>query len=188
VKGAASGAGLGNKFLSHIREVDAILHVLRCFEDDDITHVHGSVDPVHDAEIIEMELILADLESVEKRIASMSKRVKSGDKAAKAELDLLNDCMDVLSKGKPVRSLEGKYSKQELKAIQLLTSKPILYACNVLEEDAVNGNELCAKVAEMAARESAGTVIISSKIEAEISSLESNEEKAEFLDSLGLKE
>jgi len=188
VKGASKGEGLGNKFLSHIREVDAIIHVLRCFEDEDITHVHGKVDPVQDAEVIETELIISDLESVEKRIESMQKKVKSGDKEAKEQVEILAQCKEVLASGQPVRSLSGKYTKKELASLQLLTSKPILYVCNVLESEAATGNDFSTRVAEMAARLGAESVVISSKIEAEISGFQEEAEKQEFLESLGLSQ
>ncbi|MCC8417923.1 MAG: redox-regulated ATPase YchF [Rickettsia endosymbiont of Bryobia graminum] len=188
VKGASKGEGLGNKFLSHIREVDAILHVLRCFEDVDITHVHNKIDPINDAEIIETELILADLESVEKRLANAEKRFKTGDKTLKDQIELLKEIQVCLGMGKSVRSLIGTYSKFELDQLQLLTSKPVLYACNVLEQDAVSGNKLTELVAQKAAQDNAKYVIISSKIEADIAVLESVEEKKEFLESIGLAE
>lgn len=188
VKGASKGEGLGNKFLSHIREVDAILHVLRCFEDVDITHVHDKIDPINDAEIIEMELIIADLESVEKRLPALEKRLKTGDKTLKDQIELLKEVKEVLVQGKPARILANQHGKESLNQLQLLTSKPILYACNVLESDAVSGNELTNKVAAKAAAEGAKYVIISSKIEADIAILESVEEKTEFLNSIGLFE
>ncbi|WP_341754743.1 redox-regulated ATPase YchF [Candidatus Tisiphia endosymbiont of Dioctria rufipes] len=181
VKGASKGEGLGNKFLSHIREVDAILHVLRCFEDIDVTHVHNKIDPIYDAEIIETELILADLESVEKRL-------KTGDKTLKDQIELLKEIQATLTVGKPVRSMIGTYSKEALDQLQLLTSKPVLYACNVLEQDAVTGNKFTELVAKKAGEEGAKHVIISSKIEADIAILESDEEKSEFLNSMGLVE
>ena len=188
VKGASKGEGLGNKFLSHIREVDAIVHVLRCFDDIDISHVYGKVDPERDAEVIDMELIIADLESVEKRIPNIEKKLKSGDKTLKEQLELLKVVYTHLAAGKPVRDLTGEYDKQELKKLQLLTSKPILYVCNVLEQDAITGNDYSVLVAEKAKKEGTNSVVISSKIEAEIAHLDSDEEKAEFLESLGLKE
>ncbi|MDG1437069.1 MAG: redox-regulated ATPase YchF [Rickettsiaceae bacterium] len=187
VKGASKGEGLGNKFLSHIREVDAIIHVLRCFEDPDVTHVHGKIDPVDDAEIIEMELIIADLESVEKRVSGLTKKAKS-DKSLMAQLELLIKCQKALEDGKPVRVLSSEIDKKELAGLQLLTSKPILYVCNVLESDAVSGNSHSNKVLEKANKDGADCVVISSKIEAEISLLESKEEKQEFLESLELAE
>ncbi|WP_341764038.1 redox-regulated ATPase YchF [Candidatus Tisiphia endosymbiont of Beris chalybata] len=188
VKGASKGEGRGNKFLSHIREVDAILHVLRCFEDIDITHVYNKIDPIDDAEIIETELILADLESVEKRLASAEKRLKSGDKALKDSIELLQAVQSQLVRGKPARSLIGTYKKADLDQLQLLTSKPVLYACNVLEKDAVLGNNFTKLIANKAAEESAKYVIISSKIEADIAALDNEEEKSDFLNSIGLHE
>lgn len=188
VRGASKGEGLGNQFLSHIREVDAIIHVLRCFEDDDITHVHGKVDPIEDAEVVETELIIADLDSIEKRILSNEKKAKAGDKKALELAELLQNCKITLSEGKPVRILANKYSAKELANLQLLTSKPVLYVCNVLEEEAVTGNKFSKLVAEKAHKEGTNSVVISSKIEAEISALESKEEKHDFLASLGLAE
>ncbi|MFV9936543.1 MAG: redox-regulated ATPase YchF [Rickettsia endosymbiont of Haemaphysalis japonica] len=188
VKGASKGEGLGNKFLSHIREVDAILHVLRCFEDEDITHVHNKVDPLHDLEIIEMELILADIESVEKRLATSEKRLKSGDQAMAEQIELLKEVYKVLGEDKPARVLNEALGVDNLKQLQLITSKPVLYICNVLETDAAIGNEFTKLVAERAKKENAKSVVISSKIEAEIALLESMEEKEEFLKFIGLDE
>ena len=188
VKGASKGEGLGNKFLSHIREVDAILHVLRCFDDGDITHVYDKIDPVHDAGIIETELILSDLESVEKRLLNAEKRLKTADKSLKEQVELLREIQVTLALGKPARTLIASYGKIALDALQLLTSKPILYACNVLEKDAICGNKYTEAVAQQAKEEMAKSIIISSKIEADIAILESTEEKIEFLDSLGLTE
>ncbi|AAY61206.1 50S ribosome-binding GTPase family protein [Rickettsia felis str. Pedreira] len=188
VKGASKGEGLGNKFLSHIREVDAILHVLRCFEDEDITHVHNKVDPIHDLEVIETELILADIESVEKRLATSEKRLKSGDKTMAEQIELLKEVYKVLADGKPARVLNEALGADNLKQLQLITSKPVLYICNVLEKDAAIGNEFTKLVAERAKKENAKSVVISSKIEAEIALLESMEEKEEFLKFIGLEE
>ena len=188
VKGASKGEGLGNKFLSHIREVDAILHVLRCFEDEDITHVHNKVDPLHDLEIIETELILADIESVEKLLATSKKRLKSGDKAMAEQIELLKEVYKVLGEDKPARVLNEALGVDNLKQLQLITSKPVLYICNVLEKDAAIGNEFTKLVAERAKKENAKSVVISSKIEAEIALLESMEEKEEFLKFIGLDE
>jgi GTP-binding protein YchF len=188
VKGASKGEGLGNKFLSHIREVDAIVHVLRCFEDADVTHVHGKVDPLYDAEIIETELILTDLESVQRRLASIEKKLKSADKAVKEEYELLQEIYQTLSNGDPISSLIGKYEKSTIDKLQFLSSKPILYVCNVLEKDAALGNELTNIIAEKAKKEGANYVIISSKIESDISNLDNEEDKTEFLNSLGLAE
>ncbi|HJD62828.1 MAG TPA: redox-regulated ATPase YchF [Rickettsia endosymbiont of Degeeriella rufa] len=188
VKGASKGEGLGNKFLSNIREVDAILHVLRCFEDEDVTHVHNKVDPIHDLEIIEMELILADIESVEKRLATSEKRLKSGDKTLAEQIELLKEVHKVLADGKPARVLNKTLGADNIKQLQLLTSKPVLYVCNVLEKDAASGNEFTKLVAEQAKKEEAKSVIISSKIEADIALLEDEEEKKEFLNSIDLAE
>ncbi|WP_017442415.1 redox-regulated ATPase YchF [Rickettsia gravesii] len=188
VKGASKGEGLGNKFLSHIREVDAILHVLRCFEDEDITHVHNKVDPLHDLEIIETELILADIASVEKPLATSEKRLKSGDKAMAEQIELLKEVYRVLGEDKPARVLNEAVGVDNLKQLQLITSKPVLYICNVLEKDAAIGNEFTKLVAERAKKENAKSVVISSKIEAEIALLESMEEKEEFLKFIGLDE
>ena len=189
VKGASTGEGLGNQFLGHIRQVDAILHVLRCFEDADITHVNDRVDPVNDAEIINTELILADLESVEKRIPAMAKRVQSRDKTLVEQLALLEQARICLNAGKPVRSLiKNDEDADAFKALQLLTSKPLLYICNVLENEASTGNKFTEAVATMAKAEGTSAVIISSKIESEIANLESDEEKQMFLESIGLAE
>ncbi|XVN44028.1 MAG: redox-regulated ATPase YchF [Rickettsia hoogstraalii] len=188
VKGASKGEGLGNKFLSHIREVDAILHVLRCFEDEDITHVYNKVDPIHDLEVIETELILADIESVEKRLATSEKRLKSGDKTMSEQIELLKEVYKVLADGKPARVLNEILGADNLKQLQLITSKPVIYIYNVLEKDAAIGNEFTKLVAERAKKENAKSVVISSKIEAEIALLESMEEKEEFLKFIGLEE
>jgi len=189
VKGASKGEGLGNQFLGNIREVDAICHVLRCFDDGDVTHVDGSVDPLRDAETVETELMLADMESLEKRIQPILKKANSGDKQAKADVELMNKALDLLRDGKPARMAE--ISKEEDKAfrmLQLLTAKPVLYICNVEEDAAADGNELSAKVFEKAKAEGAEAVVISAAIEAEVAQLDSEEEKTEFLESLGLAE
>ena len=190
VKGASKGEGLGNKFLANIREVDAIVHVLRCFTDGDIIHVEGNIDPIRDSEIIETELILADMESVDKRIPALEKRAKGGaDKEAKATLDLLLRIKPLLNEGKSARTVTLAADEKELfKQLQLLTGKPILYVCNVAEEEAATGNELTAKVEAMAATQNAKTVTISARIEEEVSQLETEEEKKEFLEALGLDE
>lgn len=188
VKGAAQGEGLGNQFLANIREVDAIAHVLRCFEDDDVTHVEGRVDPVADAETIETELMLADLESIEKRLANLTRKLKGGDKEAQLSHDLLIRAKEVLEDGRPARQVE--ISDEDDKAwqmLQLLTSKPVLYVCNVSEADAATGNALSRAVAEMAAKEGAGSVVISAQIEEELAQL-SDDEAALFLDEMGLAE
>lgn len=189
VRGASKGEGLGNQFLSHIREVDAIVHVLRCFEDDDITHVDGKIDPISDAETIETELILADLESLEKRIPNLEKKVRGKDKEAIMQMDLSKRALEVLGQGE--RAIKTEISPDEAKAfkgLQLLTSKPIMYACNVGENEIMEGNSVTAKVEEHAKKENVPCVLISAQIEAEIANLPSQEEKQEFLDSLGLPE
>lgn len=185
VKGASKGEGLGNQFLANIREVDCIVHVIRCFEDDDISHVEGSVNPLRDAEIIETELMLADLESLEKRIINLEKKVKN-DQTVKPSLVLMQEIRNLLNQGKPARQVDA--TKNELNALQLLTSKPILYVCNVKEEEAATGNHFTKLIEEKAAKEQTQCVIISSKIESEIALLDSKEEKLEFLHSLGLNE
>lgn len=189
VKGASQGQGLGNQFLGHIREVDAIVHVVRCFDSGDIVHVEGSVDPIRDIEIIDTELTLADLESVEKRIPAMEKKLKSGKEPELAEqLDLLKRVLKVLEEGHPARDtiLKDAHEKILMKQLQLLTSKPIVYACNVAENEAATGNTLSEKVATYAAKQGASTVVISAAIEAEVAQLSTQEEKNEFLQALGL--
>ena len=161
VKGASKGEGLGNQFLGNIREVDAIAQVLRCFEDSDVTHVAGQIDPVRDAEIIETELMLADLESVEKRLPNLQKKAKSGDKDAGFEAAIMERIVDALRDGKPARTVA--FSSEELPTVrrmQLLTSKPVLYVCNVLEKDAKSGNQYTARAAEMAKAEGAERVFV----------------------------
>ncbi len=188
VKGASKGEGLGNQFLANIREVDAIAHVLRCFEDGDITHVEGRIDPVADAETIETELMIADLESIERRLANLVRKVKGGDKEALEQEALLKRAQTALNEGRPARTVA--VSEDETKAwnmLQLLTSKPVLYVCNVEEDKAATGNNQSDRVAEMAAKQGAGVVVISAKIEEEISQLDA-EEAAMFLEELGLHE
>lgn len=191
VKGAGRGEGLGNKFLSHIREVDAIVHVVRCFDDPNIIHVEGSVDPVRDIETIDLELIFADLESVEKRIDRTAKMMKSGDKKYAAELEMWNRVKEALESGKSARSVELSDEERDIvKELSLLTMKPVLYAANVSEDDFSNGvenNPYLAKVEEIAAAEGAEVLPISAKIEEEISELE-DDEKAMFLEELGISE
>jgi GTP-binding protein YchF len=189
VRGASKGEGLGNQFLGHIRSVDAIIHVLRCFEDDDITHVDGTVDPLRDLTTIETELMLSDMESLERRIPALEKKIKGGDAEAKALLPLMQKVLKHLEEGKMANKFEiSKDEKALFDQLQLLTSKPILYVCNVSEEEAATGNTHTAKVAEYAKANGAKSVVISAAIEAEVSSLESEEEQLEFLQSLGLKE
>lgn len=188
VKGASKGEGLGNQFLANIREVDAIAYVLRCFEDDDITHVDGRVDPLADAETVETELMLADLESLEKRIPALEKKIRGQDKDAKATLALIEKALAVLNEGKPARVADISEDERPLfRQLQLLTSKPILYVCNVDEESASEGNTYSQQVAQKAQDEGAVSVVISAKIEAELSQLEP-EEQAEYLTELGLTE
>ncbi len=188
VKGASKGEGLGNQFLANIRECDAIAHVLRCFEDDDITHVDGRVDPVADAEIIETELMLADLESIEKRLVGLQRKVRGGDKEAVQQERLLKAAREAIENDKPARVVE--VDAEDVKAwkmLQLLSTKPVLYVCNVEEDSAGTGNALSAKVAEMAEKQGNSHVVISARIEEEISQLEADEAEM-FLGEMGLEE
>jgi GTP-binding protein YchF len=188
VKGASKGEGLGNQFLANIREVDAIAHVLRCFDDPDVTHVEGRVDPVADADTIETELMLADLESVEKRLQNIVRKVRGGDKEAVQQERLLKEAQAALEAGRPARSVGvAEDDARAWVTLQLLTSKPVLYVCNVDEDEASDGNAHTARVAEMAAEQGAASVVISAKIEEEIAQLEPEEAEA-FLEELGLKE
>ena len=188
VKGASKGEGLGNQFLANIRECDAIAHVLRCFENEDVTHVDGRVNPIEDAEVIETELMLADLESIEKRQANLSRKIKGNDKDAKAEFDILERAKIAIEAGKPARSVELAEDEVKLwKQLTLLSSKPVLYVCNVEEENAAKGNAHSEAVAKMAADQGAASVVISAAIEEEISQLEA-EEADMFLEELGLSE
>jgi GTP-binding protein YchF len=190
VRGASKGEGLGNKFLANIREVDAVVHVLRCFEDDDITHVEGRINPVGDAETIETELMLADLESLERRVDQTRKRASSKDKESLAQLPIMEEVVKLLQDGKPARLLLKTLSPEDiviLKGLNLLTSHPVLYVCNVAEGDAVDGNEHTKAVAAMAKDQGAECVIISAAIEAEVAQLP-EEEAEEFLSALGLTE
>lgn len=188
VRGASKGEGLGNQFLANIRETDAICHVLRCFEDDDITHVDGRVDPVSDAETIETELMLADLESLEGRIHGLGRKVRGGDKEAKATMDMIERIIPLLKDGKPARLIDinNEDEAKTFKELQLLTSKPILYICNVDEDNAADGNEFSRAVEDMAKAQGAGCVVISAAVEAEIAQLDDEDEKSEFLETLGL--
>jgi ribosome-binding ATPase len=188
VRGASKGEGLGNQFLANIREVDAIVHVLRCFEDDDIAHVEGRIDPVGDAETVETELMLADLDSLEKRIKPVEKKAHSGEKEAKEAAALMNKALTLLREGKPARLAE--LSHEELKPYRelgLMTQKPVLYVCNVEEGSAASGNKFSAAVEDMAKRQGAGAVVISARIEEEVAQLPAGE-RAEFLASLDLEE
>ena len=188
VKGASKGEGLGNQFLANIREVDAIAHVLRCFEDGDVTHVEGRVDPVADAATIETELMLADMESIEKRLQGLVRKVRGGDKDAVQQERLLKDALAMLESGKPARLVDvDEEDAKAWKMLQLLTTKPILYVCNVEEDASATGNAHSAAVAEMAAAEGNAHVIISAAIEEEISQLEP-EEAEMFLSEMGLEE
>ena len=189
VKGASKGEGLGNQFLANIREVDAIVHVLRCFEDDDIQHVANKVDPIADAEVVETELLLADLESLEKRVENARRRATGGDKEAKALTSVLGQALDLLKEGKPARLTEPKDDEEArlFAQAQLLTAKPILYVCNVSEDDAAEGNAFTNAVFAKAEAEGAQAVVVSAAIEAELVAME-EEERAEYLSELGLTE
>ncbi len=188
VRGASKGEGLGNQFLANIREVDAIVHVVRCFEDDDITHVEGKIDPIADIDIIETELMLADLESLEKRVDALEKKAKGNDKEAKEALDLVKRCLVPLRDGKPARIVERKPDEEKLfHSLGLLTSAPVLYACNVDEGHAATGNEFSKRVEARAKEEGAVAVVISAKIESEIATLPESE-RADYLEAVGLKE
>ncbi|HPF78872.1 MAG TPA: redox-regulated ATPase YchF [Alphaproteobacteria bacterium] len=190
VKGASKGEGLGNQFLTNIRETDAIIHVLRCFEDDDITHVDGSVDPIRDAETIETELLLADMESLDKQITNIERKAKGGDKEFKEQYEFMKKVKAALDEGKPARVVapENPDEKRWVKQMAMLTAKPILYVCNVSEDDAAGGNAWSAKVADMAKAQGTQAVVICAAIESEIAQLESAEEKKEFLEAIGLEE
>jgi len=188
VRGASTGEGLGNQFLGNIREVDAIVHVLRCFEGE-VTHVEGKVDPIADAETVETELMLSDLESLEKRVPALAKKGQAGDKEAKAAATVLGRALDMLRDGKPARGVEANGDEEEraLAQAQLLTAKPVLYVCNVDEGSAADGNALSARVFERAKAEGAQAVVVSAEIEAEIATLGADD-RAEFLSELGLTE
>ena len=188
VKGASRGEGLGNQFLANIRETDAIAHVLRCFEDGDVTHVENHIDPIADADTIETELMLADMDSIEKRLQGITRKVRGGDKEAVQQERLLKSALAMLEDGKPARLVEvAEDDAKAWKMLQLLTSKPILYVCNVDEASAASGNEFSAKVADMAADQGAAHVVISAQIEEEISQLDTDE-AAMFLEEMGLEE
>ena len=187
VKGASKGEGLGNQFLANIREVDAIAHVLRCFEDDDITHVAGEVDPVADAETIETELMIADMESIERRLANLGRKVRGGDKEAIAQERLLKAALGALEAGRPARTVEVDADDAKAwRMLQLLTAKPVLYVCNVDEASAATGNAFSDRVQAMAEKEGAASVVISAAIEEEISQLPEDEATV-FLEELGLE-
>jgi GTP-binding protein YchF len=189
VRGASKGEGLGNQFLANIRETDAIAHVLRCFDDSEITHVDGSVDPLRDAATVETELMLADIESLERRMAALVKKTRGGDAEAKRDLALMEKLFAGLSEGVPARRAEGLTADETLRLpqLQLLSAKPVLYVCNVAEGDAADGNDHTAAVAAHAEQEGAAHVVVSAAIEAEITQLDP-EDKIEFLAELGLQE
>ena len=188
VRGASKGEGLGNQFLANIREVDAIAHVVRCFEDTDVSHVEGRIDPIADIETVETELMLADLDSLERRLDGLSKKAKGGDKEAKEALDLINRALSLLRDGKPARLTERKPEEERaFHLLGLLTALPVLYVCNVDEAAAAAGNEFSRKVETRAKEEGAASVVISAKIEAEIAVL-SRDERSEYLAAVGLEE
>ncbi len=188
VRGASKGEGLGNKFLSHIREVDAVAYVLRCFIDEDITHVENRIDPLADAEVVETELMLADLESLEKRFGPTEKKAKTGDKEAKALTTVMEKALVVLRAGQPARAAQILPDEMAVfRGLQLLTSKPVVYVCNVEESAAANGNAYSKKVEEQAKKEGAACVVISAKIESEFAGL-APEDRTEFLKEMGLNE
>jgi GTP-binding protein YchF len=186
VRGASRGEGLGNKFLGNIREVDAIIHVLRCFVDPDVTHVEGSIDPIRDAETIETELMLADLDSLEKRIVPLQKKAKN-DRDAAAQVALMEPIIAALSAGKPARTAIPPGEALAVSRLQLMTSKPVLYVCNVEEAAAATGNAQSERVADLARAEGAACVVVSAAIEAEVSTLDPDD-RAEFLAGLGLSD
>ena len=185
VRGASKGEGLGNQFLANIREVDAIIHVLRCFEDSDVTHVEGSIDPLRDADVVETELMLADLESLEKRLVQAQKRARGGDKEAAASVAIMEPLVAALQDGKPARAAIPEGQEEAVRRLQLLTSKPVLYVCNVEEASASTGNAFSAAVEGRAKAEGARTVIVSAAIEAEVAQLPEGD-RSEFLEGLGL--
>ena len=189
VRGASKGEGLGNQFLGNIREVDAIVHVLRCFEDGDVTHVEGKVDPISDADTVETELMLSDLESLEKRVPNLAKKAAQGDKESKIAVSVLTQALDLLRDGKPARLVQPHDAEEArvFSQAQLITAKPVLYVCNVEEASAANGNAHSARVFEKAAAEGAEAVIVSAAIEAEIATMPVAE-RGDFLAELGLEE
>ena len=188
VRGASKGEGLGNQFLANIRECDAIAHVVRCFEDSDVTHVEGGVDPIRDIETIETELMLSDLDSLEKRITATEKKAKGGDKEAKELFALMSRCLDLLRDGRPARAAEiAPEERRAFSQLGLLSSKPVLYVCNVEEASAAKGNAFSAQVEARAAEEGAVAVVVSAQIESEIAML-SADEQSDYLDAVGLSE
>jgi hypothetical protein len=188
VRGAARGEGLGNQFLGHVREVDAIAHVIRCFPSENVVHVEGSVDPIRDAETVETELMLADLESLERRVLQMAKRARGGEREAKAQLNVAETVLAALREGRPARDVIVGPEQGELSGLQLLSAKPVLYVANVEEASAALGNPESDRVAEYGARHGTGSVVISAAIEAELAQLADAVEKREFLAELGLEE
>ena len=189
VRGASRGEGLGNQFLGHIRAVDAIAHVLRCFEDGNVTHVEGSIDPIRDAETVETELLLADLDSLERRLVATQKKVRGDDRDAKAQLAVMEPVLAALREGKPARTVAVTPEQQPIfKALELLSAKPVLYVCNVEERAAAKGTAQSARVADYARAQGAASVVISAAIEAEVAQLADAAEKREFLATLGLAE
>jgi ribosome-binding ATPase len=189
VRGASKGEGLGNQFLGNIREVDAIVHVLRCFENDDIQHVDNRVDPISDAETVETELMLSDLESLEKRVPAAQKKAAAGDKEQKVAASVLGQALDLLREGKPARLVEPRDDEEArvFQQAQLITAKPVLYVCNVEEESAAGGNAFSARVFEKARAEGANAVIVSAAIESELVGMDA-EERMVFLEEMGLHE
>jgi len=189
VRGASKGEGLGNKFLANIREVDAVVMVLRCFEDENISHVEGSIDPIRDAETVMTELLLADLESIERQIDLIEKRARQGDKEAKQRFAVMEPVLEALREGKPARTVEISPGERVIfRQLNLLTAKPVLYACNVEEVNAAEGNMHSRAVGEMAVAEGSEMVVVSAAIEAEVAQLGDAQEKAEYLETLGLSE
>jgi GTP-binding protein YchF len=185
VRGASRGEGLGNQFLANIRETDAIIHVLRCFEDPDVTHVEGGIDPIRDADIVETELMLSDLDSLERRITALQKKARGGDRDSAATVALMEPLIAALTAGRPARTAIPKGEEDAVRRLQLITSKPVLYVCNVEEASAATGNAFSRAVAARATAEGAAVVVVSAAIEAEVSQL-AEADRAEFLEGLGL--
>jgi hypothetical protein len=187
VRGASKGEGLGNQFLANIREVDAIIHVLRCFEDSDITHVEGSIDPLRDIEVVETELMLSDLDSLERRLTQAQKRARGGDKESIAAVAVMEPLVAALQAGKPARTAIPAGEEEAVRRLQLLTSKPVLYVCNVEEASAAAGNAFSGRVRDWAAAQGAPTIVVSAAIEAEVSQLP-EADRRDYLDTLGLSQ
>jgi GTP-binding protein YchF len=189
VRGASRGEGLGNRFLAQIREVDAICHVVRCFDDGGVAHIEGAIDPIRDAETVDTELMLADLESLERRVEAATKRARGGDAEAKEQLAVMQPALAVLGDGRPARAAAvPEHRREAFRALQLLTAKPVLYVCNVAEAEAATGNAWSEAIARRAAAEGAGAVVISVEIEAEVAQLDDAAERQEYLAALGLAE